>query len=667
MNRDRSPRIGGHVAFFGFLFGLAFFMIFAVTFYVNAQENEPSDEEITSKGITFPVPELGNCGDKAECKAYCDDAKNIESCVAFAEKHGLMNEKESARARQFGKKVLEGGGPGGCKGPRECDAYCSSLDHIEACVAFAEEHGVEDEHIKEGRKILKHIREGGTLPGGCNSKESCDAYCSNVDHAEECIAFAEKVGFDEEMRGDIPKGVDPREMMRKFAELVRSGETPGGCRSKDRCEAYCREEGNFETCLAFGKKMGFVDERQEELFRQTGGRGPGGCNSETSCNAYCNDSSHQEECFKFAEEHNLIPKEELERAKEGMTRMRAGLEQAPPEVQECLKSVLGPNIIEDIQAGRLTPGPGIGERMRGCFEKFGEKHDFKEVFRDAPPEVIACVKEKVGAEVLDRIRSGEGAPSPEMGDAFRVCFESSRFEDNRHGDSGQERRGPSPSEFLKSAPPGIAVCIKEKLGNEFERFASGDAPPPADLESRMRECFESFRPEGAMPGKGEREHPRQFPPDGSEDRMRPGGEPFGDSSRPPFPVREGEQRPPLPSQNALFPDAVKTCLRESVSVEVFEKVARGDQPPADVEAQIKKCFENIRNVLPQPFPSPDQPSFPKEPEGSFVPRPFPVPDESKICAQVITPATNLETKECKEFPTPCDVPSGWMPGCAPQG
>ena len=31
----------------------------------------------------------------------------------------------------------------------------------------------------------------------------------------------------------------------------------------------------------------------------------------------------------------------------------------------------------------------------------------------------------------------------------------------------------------------------------------------------------------------------------------------------------------------------------------------------------------------------------------------------ELCAQVITPAINPETKEIKEFPTPCDVPEGW--------
>lgn len=31
----------------------------------------------------------------------------------------------------------------------------------------------------------------------------------------------------------------------------------------------------------------------------------------------------------------------------------------------------------------------------------------------------------------------------------------------------------------------------------------------------------------------------------------------------------------------------------------------------------------------------------------------------EVCIQVITPAKNEETGECREFPTPCDVPEGW--------
>lgn len=34
-------------------------------------------------------------------------------------------------------------------------------------------------------------------------------------------------------------------------------------------------------------------------------------------------------------------------------------------------------------------------------------------------------------------------------------------------------------------------------------------------------------------------------------------------------------------------------------------------------------------------------------------------DETEICAQIITSATNPDTGEVTDFPTPCDVPEGW--------
>ena len=40
--------------------------------------------------------------------------------------------------------------------------------------------------------------------------------------------------------------------------------------------------------------------------------------------------------------------------------------------------------------------------------------------------------------------------------------------------------------------------------------------------------------------------------------------------------------------------------------------------------------------------------------GTLAPKEIP-----EVCIQVITPAVDPNTDECKEFPTPCDVPAGW--------
>ncbi len=51
------------------------------------------------------------------------------------------------------------------------------------------------------------------------------------------------------------------------------------------------------------------------------------------------------------------------------------------------------------------------------------------------------------------------------------------------------------------------------------------------------------------------------------------------------------------------------------------------------------------------------------PENTTLPSPtteIPGSTGEQVCAQVITQAKNPLTGEVKDFPTPCDVPSGWI-------
>ena len=87
--------------------------------------------------ITFPIPELGNCRDKQACKTYCNEPENIQVCVAFAKEHKLLNKQEIERGEKFAKIAAQAG-PGGCRGQEACHAYCEDIGHVEECVAFAE-------------------------------------------------------------------------------------------------------------------------------------------------------------------------------------------------------------------------------------------------------------------------------------------------------------------------------------------------------------------------------------------------------------------------------------------------------------------------------------------------------------------------------------------------
>ncbi|MBI5457999.1 hypothetical protein HY971_04735, partial [Candidatus Kaiserbacteria bacterium] len=144
--------------------------------------------------VTFPVGELGNCASKSECHAYCDNLANIKKCVAFAESHGLMSAEEARQAREFER--LGGKGPGGCTSKDSCESFCEKPGNMRQCLDFAKQSGMMSaEELQEAEKVAAYLDKGGTMPGGCRGEKECRAYCEDGAHAEECVAFATKAGF----------------------------------------------------------------------------------------------------------------------------------------------------------------------------------------------------------------------------------------------------------------------------------------------------------------------------------------------------------------------------------------------------------------------------------------------------------------------------------------
>jgi len=393
--------------------------------------------------ITFPVPELGNCADANACKTYCNKPENITACTAFGEAHGLISKEEAGRAREFAD-VLRGEGPGACKTKEQCEVYCDDITHLDECLAFAEKHNfMKQEELREAKQVAKVLKQGVSLPGNCKNKISCDRYCSEPAHSDECLAFAEKAGF----------------MTKEEAEMVK----------------------------------------------KTGGKGPGNCRSKEACDAFCNQPENQQACFEFAQKNGLIPEEKLKEIKEGMGRLRSGVEQAPPEVVECLKSNLGQNIIEDIEAGTLVPGSQIGERVKVCFEQFMPKikEKIESGLKNASPAVVQCLENGLGgAQVLEKIKAGE-APTPEMGDVMKKCFELMRQE-------GLEKM----REGLKQVPPEIRGCIQSKIGNVAEQVERGTIKGQDDVQGLIQDCLKDFKPSGVPEGVMPKNIPEGIKPEG---------------------------------------------------------------------------------------------------------------------------------------------------------
>jgi hypothetical protein len=448
--------------------------------------------------IQFPVAELDNCQSEEECKAYCDNLENLEKCIVFAEKNGLMTRDEAVRAKKFSDAGASG--PGDCRGHRECEAYCDDISNIDECLAYAEEHGVlEGDDLEEARKVSKALKGGAKLPGGCRNKNECEIYCNDPENIDQCLAFAEKAGF-----------LPPEELnqAKKFNEFMKRGETPGGCRGHRECEAFCNNDSNFDECSEFALKAGLIPPEQAEMMRKTGGKGPGGCRGRAECEAFCNKPANSEICFAFAKDHGIIDERQFNNAKEGGRKLSGFLNDAPPEVLGCVESKLGKDYLEGVKNGSVVPSQNIARTVEGCFREFHERdnrrrddsdfeeHDEREDFRDnsrdsgfrpedalrnMPREVAECVKNKIGS-----------ANDPEsLRKAGEICFrELNNRVDNHDSNRDRSESGQgfdrSPHEEGQLGPDEFNDEHREEFIKEQE----------ADLEREFQEEFkEEYRAE----------------------------------------------------------------------------------------------------------------------------------------------------------------------------
>ena len=457
------------------------------------------------KNIQFPVAELNNCNSKEECKAYCDNPENMSACVAFAEKHGLMSKKEVERARKF--EVLEQrDGPGGCTDHKSCEAYCSDVNNIDECVAFAEEHGLMDEkELDEAKKVRTAIRNGVKFPGGCTSKESCEAYCSDDANVDECLAFAEASGF-------IPP--EELENAKKVIPLIKRGETPGGCRSKEQCEAFCSNEANANECADFAERAGFIKPEEAEILRKTGGRGPGGCQGKEQCEAFCSNEDNAQVCVDFAERHNLISEERRQNIDQARNHFKEAITKAPASVVSCIESSASADVIEKIKTNDKFLAPReLAEKIKTCFEtnipkgpggcnskdsceafcsdennreecfSFAKdrgqlpeevnqegQHNIGDAIRNAPQEVANCFESNFDSTRLEKIKSGAFLPNQETGNIIKKCFEESRPQ-NGENRPPEFNHGEAPVNGDPRSLPNIPEELLEKLKEAEE---SGD-------------------------------------------------------------------------------------------------------------------------------------------------------------------------------------------------
>jgi len=363
--------------------------------------------------IQYPVKELNSCQNETACKNYCDKPENIKACVAFAENNNLMSKEDIELAKKF--VAVGAKGPGGCDGKDSCEDYCDDISRIDECVAFAEKNNLmPKEELAEAKKVQAAIKRG-VKPPLCGNKKQCDVYCNETDHMEECVAFGAEAGFiqgkeledAQKMLAALKRGVRPppcrgrkecdeycsapdnMEMCMNFAieagfmgeqekaesqkmlAALKKGIKPPACRGRKECDDYCSQDDHFEECFQFAEAAGFMSAEEAAMARKTGGKGPGNCKGKEECETFCNNPDNQETCFNFGKEHGMIPEKDLKMMEEGKQRFKESMTQMPPEVADCLKSLVGEEKIEKIKSGTAMPSREIGDQMKTCFEKMG--------------------------------------------------------------------------------------------------------------------------------------------------------------------------------------------------------------------------------------------------------------------------------------------------------
>ena len=495
--------------------------------------------------IEFPIADLGNCASEEECKTFCDDPANVNSCVAWAESHGMQAERPEA-------SVPEEGGPGGCTSKEECRAYCEGGAHVDECLDFAVSHG----HMTadQAEKIKANQNKSG--PGGCKSDKECRTFCSNPANVDECTSFAVKEGHmtaeqAEQMKAFLTRGpgggrnigrgpgdqgprIDEDKAKQVLEEL---GEGPGGCANFEECGSYCETAGHEEECFTFAKEHELVKPEDVEKFKKlTTIVGPGGCRGR-ECQTYCENIEHRDECFDFAKTNDLIPHEELERIEKMREIGRKVEERGGPGgcrgEGECRTYCTDAAHLDECAAFAVSEGFLSPEEAEGSLREFVELEHFgPEEF--GPPEGFGTGGFPGGPGMFPGGPGGfPGGPG---------------FPGQGFGPGGE---GGFPPGFENIPDDAMRARVEEQFKSRFEQFKElrgqfdrgeiperrpeefGDDEHNIDREDSGKGRFPMLN--RFFPGRGEdqKDFPREggFPPPGEF----PGGE---------FPGREGMFPPP---------------------------------------------------------------------------------------------------------------------------
>lgn len=319
--------------------------------------------KIKKTNLQYPIKELGNCKSEADCKKYCDLKENIKKCAEFGKKTGLMTAQEAEVAQVL---VNTTNGPGGCTDKESCAKVCDDPKNTNACLEYAKKNNLmTDDELEKAKKVAGIISAGSKTPGGCQTPQACRGYCTGGDHVDECIEFARGAGL---ISGDEAKE------MGKGRDFLKNG-GPGGCKSREKCEAYCEDDSHQSECEAFFKKAGVPDRKPMDKSGKPPKTGGGAvCTTREECEAFCKNPANAETCKNVVIKGGQTTGPEIQG---DIGKLLENINQMPQESKECLKGALGAETFEKLMRGEMPTSPIGGDVMQSCFAKGIEEYEQK--------------------------------------------------------------------------------------------------------------------------------------------------------------------------------------------------------------------------------------------------------------------------------------------------
>ncbi|MFA5936593.1 MAG: hypothetical protein WC822_01805 [Candidatus Paceibacterota bacterium] len=509
---------------------------------------QPQEQKMPGD-IQYPIPELGNCTSKSNCKTFCDNSKNSDVCLSFAEQRNLMTPDELSNAKKFKDNGMVG--PGGCKGQTACEQYCGASTHLEECIAFAEKNGMmPEQQLKDSKKVIAAIKSG-LKPPACGGSEQCTSYCSNPQHMEECMTFSIAAGI-------VPD--NQKEQMQKTLSAIKQGAKPPACQPNPpsdqlgqsgqtnqsnsglpMCDKYCGT--HQEECMTFSLATGMVPDDQKmqmqkalDVFKQgikppacqpnppdqsgqpnqpnqsgqsggAGGPNEGLKNKSNqsskseqdlqACDQYCADSSHVEECVKFSVAIGNMTEEQ------GQNSIRNGGKGPGGCVGRDACNTFCDN--PDNQETCFNFGKDNGMIPKEDLQRMQDgQQKMKDSFSQIPQEVLDCLTSTVGADVVEKMKNGSFVPK-NAGDSINQCFQKAPQgkmpDQNQLGQPGQNQSGdnqPKPGNINSGGeqmPPGQnqpgqpgenQPINQMQPGQLFREKIEPNKPEPSDQLNQMQ-------------------------------------------------------------------------------------------------------------------------------------------------------------------------------------